>query len=207
MNVGALALFAFVSSITPGPNNIMLWGSGMNFGLRRTTPHLLGVNLGFASLIFMTNLGLGALFLQAPVLNVGLRIVGSLYLLFLAFKVATAAGPLKDASTAEPGESFPTDRGPAPLTFGQAAAFQYVNPKAWIMAATSASTFLPEDQPLFIAALGLTVAFALVNLPCIATWAAAGTALGRLLTNDRRRQVVNGTLGVLLIGTTILINI
>lgn len=194
MNVGALAVFAFVSSITPGPNNIMLWGSGMNFGFRRTSPHLAGVNLGFASLILVTNLGLGTIFLRFPTLNLILRIVGSAYLLFLAYKIATSGHTAKGAAAA------------SPMTFVQAATFQYVNPKAWLMAATAASAFLPDDQPLLVGASLLTGVFVAINLPCISTWALAGSAIGRLLTNERRRQAVNGVLGLLLVGTVFMIN-
>ena len=194
MNYGALAIFAFVSSITPGPNNIMLWGSGMNFGFRRTLPHMLGVNLGFTSLLLVTNLGLGTVFLRYPAINLVLRVVGSAYLLYLAYKVATATGVTEQTSAA------------TPMTFAQAAAFQYVNPKAWIMGATAASAFLPDDRPLLVGVVTLTTVFAVINLPCITTWVASGTAIGKLLTNTRRRQTVNGILGLLLVGTVILIN-
>ncbi len=195
MNLGALIIFAFVSSVTPGPNNIMLWGSGMNFGFPRTLPHLAGINIGFASLILVTNLGLGTIFLRFPSISLALRIIGSAYLLYLAFKVATA-GRVVEGQTAS-----------TPMTFAQAAAFQYVNPKAWIMAATAASAFLPESQPLLIGAIYITAVFSVVNIPCISTWALAGSGIGRLLTNDRRRQVVNAVLGLLLIGTVVLINV
>ncbi len=194
MNLGALIIFAFVSSITPGPNNIMLWGSGMNFGFRQTLPHLAGINIGFASLILVTNLGLGTVFLRFPVISFVLRIIGSAYLLYLAYKVATAGRVVEGEATS------------TPMTFLQAAAFQYVNPKAWIMAATAASAFLPESQPLLVGALFITAVFSIVNLPCVSTWALAGSAIGRLLTNDRRRRIVNAFLGLLLVGTVFLIN-
>lgn len=194
MNIGALAIFAFVSSITPGPNNIMLWGSGMNFGFRRTTPHIFGVNLGFASLILVTSLGLGTVFVEFPAINTALRVVGSIYLLYLAYKVATSSGVNEGESASQP------------LTFAQAAAFQYVNPKAWVMGATAAASFLPENQSIIVGAFALTGIFVAVNLPCITTWVAAGTGIGRLMTNEKRRRAVNGVLGLLLVGTVFLIN-
>lgn len=170
----------------------------MNFGLKKTVPHLAGVNLGFGSLILVTNLGLGAVFLRFPAINTGLKVVGSAYLLYLAYKVATAgnstSGALADKDQANP------------MTFMQAAMFQYVNPKAWVMAATAASTFLPEDRSIFVGAALLSMIFVAVNLPCITTWAAVGTGIGRLLTSQRRRQAVNGVLGLLLVGTVVLIN-
>lgn len=194
MNIGALAIFAFVSSITPGPNNIMLWGSGMNFGFRRTTPHLFGVNLGFASLTLVTNLGLGTIFVEFPIINTLLKVLGSTYLLYLAYKVATSSAVSEGDSAS------------APLTFTQAAAFQYVNPKAWVMGATAAASFLPNEQSILLEASTLAGIFVAVNLPCITTWAAAGTAIGKLLTSEKRRRIVNGVLGLLLVGTVFMIN-
>ena len=90
MNLGAVAVFAFVSSITPGPNNVMLWASGLNFGLRRTTAHLAGVNIGFMSLLFVTAVGLGAVFERLGWLQTTVRVLGSGYLLYLAYRIATA---------------------------------------------------------------------------------------------------------------------
>lgn len=194
MNVSALVAFAFVSSITPGPNNLMLWASGMNFGLRRTTRHLAGVNLGFSSLLLAVALGLGSLFQAWPILSTVLKLVGSAYLLYLAWRIATA------------GRAEAADAG-TPLTFWQAVAFQYVNPKAWVMGITAAGTFIPATMPLVNGAVALTAIFWIVNLPCIATWAAAGTGIGRVLTNDRAVRAVNVGLGLLLVGTVYLINV
>ena len=193
MNLGGLAVFAFVSSITPGPNNLMLWSSGMNFGIRGTMRHMLGVYLGFASLVLVTALGVGSLFQRWPWLNGVLRVVGSVYLLYLAWRIA-AAGRASEKHT------------PKPLTMSEAVAFQYVNPKAWVMGITAAGSFLPGNSSVLANALLLTVVFAVVNLPCIATWMVAGTGIGRLLTDDRSRRVVNGVLAVLLVGTVYLIN-
>lgn len=193
MNVGALALFAFVSSITPGPNNVMLWASGLNFGFRRTLAHIAGVNIGFTSLLVATALGLGAVFQRVSWLSPTLRIVGSAYLIYLAYRVATA-GRTGERDVAKP------------LSFGEAAAFQYVNPKAWVMGVTAVGTFLDADASLPVQVLTLAAVFGIVNLPCICTWAYAGTAIGRVLTDDRRRRIVNGFLGLLLVGTVVLIN-
>jgi threonine/homoserine/homoserine lactone efflux protein len=193
MSVGALAMFAFVSSITPGPNNVMLWASGLNFGFRRTLRHIAGVNIGFMSLLVATALGLGALFETVEWLAPGLRIAGSAYLLYLAYRVATA-GRTEQRGTARP------------MTFLEAVAFQYVNPKAWVMGLTAAGAFLPGSGSLLAGAAVLAAVFGLVNLPCISAWAAAGTAIGRLLTNPRRRRIINGFLGLLLVATVYLIN-
>ena len=194
MNPGAVAVFAFVSSITPGPNNVMLWASGLNFGLRRTVAHLIGVNIGFMSLLFMTTIGLGALFDRLGWLQATLRVLGSVYLLYLAYRIASA------------GRTAQTSEG-RPLSFVEAAAFQYVNPKAWVMAVAGAGSLLPAGEPLFPNVLLFVGIFGLVNLPCITVWAAGGTAMARFLDNERRRTVTNGFLGLLLVGTVYLINV
>ena len=194
MNLTALAAFAFVSSITPGPNNLMLWASGMNFGFRATRWHLVGVNLGFSSLLLAVGLGLGTLFQRWPALSVVLRALGSAYLVYLAWRVANAGRASAVTSS-------------RPLTFWEAVAFQYVNPKAWVMGVTAAGSFIPSTMPALSGAGALTAVFAVVNLPCITTWAAAGTGIGSLLTDDRRRRIVNGALGLLLLATVYFINV
>lgn len=193
MSVGALALFAFVSSITPGPNNLMLWSSGMNFGIRGTARHLMGVNLGFSSLLLVTAVGVGSLFQRWPWLDLTLRFAGSAYLLYLAWRIARS-GKASQKHT------------PKPLSFWEAVAFQYVNPKAWVMGITAAGSFLPENSSVVAGALFLTLIFGIVNLPCVGTWVVAGTGIGKLLTDDRSRRIVNGILAVLLVGTVFLIN-
>lgn len=190
---GGLALFAFVGSITPGPNNLMLWSSGMNFGLRGTVRHLAGVNLGFSSLLLATSVGVGSLFERWPLLTGVLRVIGSLYLLWLAWRILRA------------GRVDGVERG-RPMGFGEAVAFQYVNPKAWVMGITAAGAFLPDGVPPLVGGLGLTAVFGAVNLPCICTWAVAGTGMGRLLNDDRSRRLVNTILAMLLVGTVYLIN-
>lgn len=165
----------------------------MNFGLRRTARHIAGVNLGFSSLLVATTLGLGTLFETVGWLSPALRILGSTYLVYLAYRIATAGR---------------TRRGEAgrPMTFIEAVAFQYVNPKAWIMAITVAGSFLPAGQPLGPSVALITVVFAVVNLPCIFTWAVAGSAIGRLLVDDRKRRILSVLLAALLVGTVYLIN-
>jgi len=118
----ALAAFAFVTSITPGPNNLMLMASGANFGFRRTIPHMLGVGLGFTVMIVLVGVGLAQIFEAYPEARTALKIISVIYLLYLAWKIANAAAP---TSAEEAG---------TPITFIQAALFQWVNPKAWSMA-------------------------------------------------------------------------
>ena len=186
----ALVGFAFVSSITPGPNNLMLTASGANFGFRRTIPHMLGISLGHAFMVTMVGLGLGRAFTAYPALQAGLQIVAVGYLLFLAWKIATAAPP-------RPGET----KG-APFTFLQAAAFQWVNPKAWYMALTAVTQYSP-DLPVFWAALFVACVFAVTNFPSITVWTLFGTQLRRLLTRPAWLRAFNWTMAVLLVLTLI----
>lgn len=171
-----LATLAFVSSITPGPNNLMLMNSGARFGLLRTVPHLLGVSGGLAVLLLATYAGLGALLLQLPVLKAGLSLACALYLLWLAAKLMTA----KTAATAATAVAV------GPWSLGQAVMFQFLNPKCWGMALAGVALVasLPMAAPLQAALL--VGVFSLLNLPCIALWALLGAKLARNLTGVRQ---------------------
>lgn len=186
--LGPLALFALVSSITPGPNNVMLASSGLNFGFRRSMPHLLGVNLGFTLMIFLVGIGLGSVFQQVPELYTVLKYAGAAYLLYLAWKIANSGGM-------EDGDA----RG-KPFTFLQAAAFQWVNPKAWVMAITAMAVYTNPDHPFISVAL-ISAAFAIVNLPSVSIWAGFGTALRGFLSDPTRLKWFNIAMGVLLAAT------
>lgn len=184
--LAAAAAFAFVSSITPGPNNTMLLASGVTHGFARTVPHLLGVNLGFAFLVLATGLGLGGLFLTVPGAQIALRWIGAAYLLWLAWKIARSTPSDAAGSSSRP------------LSFVEAAAFQWVNPKAWIMAIGAIATYLPVDGGLPTLAT-LTFIFAVVNAPCIVVWAGFGAALRRLFADPRRARLFNIAMAALLV--------
>jgi threonine/homoserine/homoserine lactone efflux protein len=185
----AFVLFAFVTSVTPGPNNMMLLASGVNFGVRRSVPHMLGISLGFMVLVAAVGLGLGQLFEQFPPLYAALRYAGAAYLLYLAWKIAGSSAP--DASGKAAGK---------PFTFLQAAAFQWVNPKAWIMAIGAITTYTPQDgfllNVLLIAAL-----FALVNCPSVGLWTVAGSLLRRWLDKPRVLRAFNIGMALLLVAS------
>jgi threonine/homoserine/homoserine lactone efflux protein len=181
----ALALFAFVTSVTPGPNNLMLMASGANFGFRRTVLHMLGVSLGFVLMAFLVGVGLAGLFQTYPVAVTALEVVSVVYMLWLAWKIAHAAAP-KDRQV-----------GGTPMTFLQAAAFQWVNPKAWAMA-TYAVTLYAPDRILWAVAL-VAVIFGAINLPSVSLWTLIGQQLRRVLTNTRRLTIFNWTMAGLLI--------
>jgi threonine/homoserine/homoserine lactone efflux protein len=184
----AFAVFALSISITPGPNNMMVLASGANFGLRPTIPHLLGIDLGFAVMIIAVGVGIGGLFIAFPTLHAVLRYVGALYLIFLAWKIASARGPSSD-----------TGRG-KPLSFLQAASFQWVNPKGWIAAMGTVATYTPSNG-FFANLLIVTVVFALVMGPCITIWAAVGTSLRRFLSNPARLRAFNVVMALLLVAS------
>jgi threonine/homoserine/homoserine lactone efflux protein len=194
MNTGTLlsaSLFVVVSSITPGPNNMMILASGVNFGFARSLRHLLGISLGFGLMVLLVGLGLHTLLEQWPMVYRVMRWVGAGYLLWLAWKLAHAAPP----STRAPETAHP-------MGFFGAAAFQWVNPKAWVMAVTAISTFLPEQaQPVQVAALAaLVIAW---NLPCVATWGAFGGAMRQILQDPRRLRVFNRVMALALVGSLI----
>lgn len=187
-----LAFFLFAASITPGPNNVMLAASGMNFGYRRSLPHVAGVAAGFGALMFACALGFGALYERHPEFRAVLSVVGGGYLLYLAWRIATA-GP------------SPSGGGGRPLRFHEAAAFQVVNPKAWVMALTASGSFLPAlDDPLRQALVVLAVVL-VIGVPCMLTWTLFGQAMARLFTTPGRRRVVNGALALLLVASLPLI--
>ena len=183
--ISALAAFAFVSSITPGPNNLMLLSSGANFGFQRTIPHMLGVGLGFVFMLILVGIGLFQVFETYPMSKEVLKIISIIYLTYLAYKISTAAAPLNQ-----------TEHAPSPLTFMQAAMFQWVNPKAWTMALTAISVYSPDRNLHSIAIIALI--FGLVNLPSVSFWTVIGQRLQRWLTNHQRLRIFNYTMAGML---------
>ncbi len=185
----AFIAFAFVTSVTPGPNNTMLLASGANFGLRRTLPHMLGSSLGLMLLVLSFGLGLGQVFEQVPVLYTVLRYVGEAYMLYLAWKIANACAPSRQASALG-----------KPLSFLQATAFQWVNPKAWIMAIGAITNYTPQDN--FITnVLLISALFVLVNCPTTSAWIVAGSLLRNWLQDAQRLRVFNIGMALLLLAS------
>lgn len=182
----ALLVFAFVTSITPGPNNFMLMASGVNFGFVRTIPHMLGIGAGFLSLLLGVGFGLGAVLTAYPALHVGLKIAGGTYLLYLAWRI----GSSRSMSGGEGNSS-------QPMSFMAAAAFQWVNPKAWVMAVTAMAIYTNPAAP-FLSVILVSVAFALVNLPSVSTWAGFGVALRGFLSDPVRLKWFNIAMGLAL---------
>ncbi len=193
----SLLMFTFVATITPGPNNLMVTASGAAFGFRRTIPHILGITFGFALMASVMATGLGALFERWPIIHSVLQIVGAGYLLFLAWKIWRAGRiRLSDASEEDAGK---------PLTFFQAAAFQWLNPKAWTMAITALAAFALPPPYHIASAAAVIVAYFLMCVPCISLWTLLGQELVRLLRSDRARQIFNTTLALLTVASVSLI--
>ncbi|AKM07544.1 LysE family translocator [Pelagerythrobacter marensis] len=183
----ALAGFAFVASITPGPNNLMVMASGANFGFRRTIPHLAGILIGFVVMLLLVGIGLARIFEAFPAVRLALVVVSSAYLGWLAWKIATAA-------PAEEGDGVGQ-----PFTFIQAALFQWVNPKAWMMALTATTLYGADGSTAALALVALV--FGAINVPCVAAWAVAGQQAGRWLSNAARLRIFNRTMAILLLAS------
>lgn len=181
----ALALYAFVSSITPGPNNIMLMTSGANFGIRSSLPHLLGVGLGFALMLVLVGIGLMSLLQQVPA---GLSILQAgcvAYLLYLAFKIARSSNAVE------------TQQAKEPMTFVQAALFQWINPKGWSMALTAISLYAPNQNLHTVVLVALV--FCLVNVPSCGVWVLMGQSLTGWLAEPGRLKLFNFGMASLLV--------
>ncbi len=185
--LGALALFAFVSSITPGPNNLMLMSSGATFGWQKTLPHLFGVALGFTFMVMMVGVGVMQLFSLWPFSYVILKYLSIAYLLFLAFKIANSS------TTSD------TKQKNKPMTFLQAVMFQWVNPKAWTMALTAISVYAPDKALLSVAYVAIV--FGLVNLPSISMWALMGQKLQPVLKKPKTLLMFNRIMALLLVSS------
>ncbi len=182
----ALLLFAFVSSITPGPNNTMVLASGVNFGVRRSIPHMLGIGCGFTLMVAIVGLGLGRIFVAYPTIYTAMKIAGGAYMLWLAWKI-THAGPMGEAKTAG-----------TPMTFIQAALFQWVNPKGWVMAITANATYSMVGQPV-LSAFIVAGAFAMMSVPSNLTWVVFGSLLRKILSDAKTLRIFNVTMAVLLV--------
>jgi threonine/homoserine/homoserine lactone efflux protein len=185
------ATYAFVMSITPGPNNVMLTASGATFGFRRTIPHILGISFGVSVELLAVCAGLGAVFARWPELQSLLRWIGALYLLYLGVRLL-GSGPAGDRSS------------PRPVTFLEAALFQFLNPKAWIMTLTAATVFMPHDLGVLQTAAYMLFVMVIMNMPSIAVWASFGSSLRRFLERPASRMGFNAAMAVALATTGVI---
>jgi threonine/homoserine/homoserine lactone efflux protein len=185
----ALVGFGIATSITPGPNNVMLMASGVNFGLARTWPHLLGVALGFTVMIALVGAGVIRAFDAIPGLEVGLKLACLGYILWMAGKLVRSARISRGGARARP------------MTFLQAAGFQWVNPKAWAMALTAITAYAPDGTWLAVAVVAAV--FGAVNLPCVLIWVILGVRLRTWLERPGRLRAFNLTMAVCLVASVL----
>lgn len=186
------ATYSFVMSITPGPNNVMLTASGATFGFRRTIPHILGISVGFGAELLAVCAGLGAVFNHWPYLQTVLRWVGAAYLIYLGIKMLRGSGPANSRSSSRP------------VTFYEAAVFQFLNPKAWVMTITAATMFLPHELGVLAAGAYMLFVMVVMNMPCIAVWALFGSSLRRFLERPASRLGFNAAMAVALATTGVM---
>jgi len=188
----ALVGFAFVMSVSPGPANFLLLASGVNFGFVRSVPLVLGISLGFLTMVFFVGIGLGQLLNSTPIVYTILKAVCAAYVFWLAWKIARSRA-------LNSGNSDDMDK---PISFLQAALFQLVNPKAWAVALIVTVSYTDPDN--YLASLVLMILiFAVVNLPSISVWAVSGVALRGIIGHGRRVAVFNTIMALLLVGSMI----
>jgi threonine/homoserine/homoserine lactone efflux protein len=189
----AFFLFSVAAAGTPGPSNALLTATGANVGVLRGLPCLFGVAIGMGLMMFLVAFGLGSVILHHPAVLEGVKWCGAAVLCWLAWKIATA------------GRSGATTAGP-PVGFLGGAAFQWINPKSWLVCASAAATFLEDGASSALAqsaAFGLT--FVLASLPSCFPWLAFGAVLQRVLRSERARRIFNGFMGALLAASVLLI--
>ena len=183
--LAALIVFSFVSAGTPGPNNVVLWASGAQFGFRRTLPHVMGTSVGIGALAVAVAAGLGALVTAVPATQLILKATGSVYLLYLAYQIAI--------SRAMQGQQVAR-----PLSLGQAIVFQWLNPKGWIFVLSAVSAFRPRELPIAVGSALVILTMMLVVIPAASAWAAGGSLISRLTTSDRAHRALSIGLAALL---------
>jgi threonine/homoserine/homoserine lactone efflux protein len=181
----ALVVFSFVSSVTPGPNNALLWASGVQFGFRPTVPQILGAAAGIGLLAVAAAAGVGLVVTAVPGVELGLKLAGSAYLLLLAFRLAGS-------------EALERGRLARPLGFRQAAAFQFLNPKAWLFALAAMSAFRSDEPNAVVGSGFVALTMTIVVIPAFTLWAGAGTALHGLAERGRAQRALSAALAVLL---------
>ena len=185
----SLATFTLSTVISPGPNNIMLLSSGLTFGYKKTIPHMFGIMIGFSIMVIIVGLGMGVVFERFPLIFTILKVIGVLYLFWMAYKIANNSSSY----------DVDTDLNGNPFTFLQAAAFQWVNPKAWIVAITAISVFVTSTQNSFIQVLTISFIYLLSSIVSTNIWALGGVVLKKFLKEEKSIKIFNISMASLLI--------
>lgn len=183
----AVLFFAFSTTITPGPNNVMIMSSGVNYGIKASVPHWLGICLGFPLMVLLVGLGFGAVFERYPHLHQLIKVVGVAYLIWLAWRIASA-----EPKAIEKGKS-------KPFSFMQAALFQWVNGKAWVMASGAVAAFTTVGGVYWLEVSVITAAFLLVAFPCVGAWLVFGAGLRSVLTKPLFQRIFNICMAIILL--------
>lgn len=183
----AVLLFAASTTVTPGPNNVMIMTSGLNYGIKKSLPHFLGICFGFPAMVVAVGLGLGVIFDKFAVLHQAIKIVGVLYLLYLAYLIPSASQSSLESNKSKP------------LTFIQAAIFQWVNPKAWIMATGAIAAYTTLNSNVYVEVLFIALAFFAVAFPAVGVWLVFGANLKKILKKPAHQHQFNIAMAVLLV--------
>lgn len=183
----AIIFFAASTTITPGPNNIMIMTSGLNYGVKNSIPHLLGICFGFPAMVVMVGLGFSVVFEMYPLFHEVIKVVGVVYLLYLAWLIASSSPTSLEAEKSKP------------LSFIQAALFQWVNPKAWVMASGAVSAYTAVSSDIFLQVLIIALAFFVVAFPCVGIWLFFGAGLKKYLDSPKRQKIFNLSMALLLV--------
>lgn len=187
----AVSLFVLPATVTPGPNNIMILTSGLNHGIKKTLPHFFGIITGFPAMVIAIGLGLNHVFTEYPILHQIIKYVGFSYLCFLAYKIA------RSNTEVESGKQAP------PFTYLQAVLFQWVNPKAWVMAVTSVSMFTTGDGSFIAQVVKIALTFLFFGGPCVAVWLISGASLKRFFKSPKQLTVFNYSMAIFLVGSLV----
>jgi threonine/homoserine/homoserine lactone efflux protein len=188
----ALTIYYFIMFATPGPNNAMLTASGIKFGYIKTLPHLIGIPLGHFLQIILVSYGLGNVFLKFPTLQFYMKILCSIYLVYLGWKMLGSFSVVKKESG-------------RPLRFYEASLFQFINPKAWTVAIAAVAGFFPLEESFFKATMFLALTAPFICFPSISLWALFGSSLRLFVNNQKTKKIIEYILALLLILTALFV--
>jgi len=167
----------------------MLTTTGLNFGVRRGIPHLLGICIGFPVMLALIGLGFGTLFQLYPLLHEIIRIIGIVYLLYLAWKIANSSGGVSEVTQSKP------------INFWQSAAFQWINPKAWIMGSSALAAYTTLDDNFSVQVTIICITFMIITFPCAGVWLVFGAGLQKFLRDPAHLKLFNIAMALLLVGS------
>lgn len=187
-------IFMVSMSITPGPNNMMLAASGVNFGFNKTIMHILGIPFGVLTMLGAVAAGLGVIFQKFPIIHQSLKVIGSAYLLYLSYRLAISKTSKNNEEDLN-----------RPMTFIEASLFQFVNPKAWIFSITTIGSFTANVEDYWLAIVQICIISVLVNIPVTSLWCSFGTVIGKLLSNEKSVKYFNISMALLMASCVVFI--